>query len=320
LKTIDIVTSAYNEESALPILYERLVTTMKQESNYQWRLIICENVSSDSTWEVICGLATRDSRVLGIRMARNFLFDAAISCGLDQCSADLVVVMCSDLQDPPELISKFLRGYEQGYDHVVAKITKRDGLGLFRKPFVQIYYFLIEKASGGTVRRNVSDFRLMSKKLYEVVNQLRERKRFMRGLMSWPGFKTLEIPVQRPPRVSGSSKFAATKFIDVFADAFESLLAFSIKPLKFISFLGFGLSFVSFVSLIIFIVLVFTSGVPFAGFGTIVSLILVVLSTLLLSLGIIGRYVGLIYEETKLRPLYVIEKKVSNQLALNSEE
>ena len=147
---------------------------------------------------------------------------------------------------------------------------------------------------------------------------MRERKRFMRGLMSWPGFKTLEIPVQRPPRVSGSSKFAATKFIDVFADAFESLLAFSIKP--FISFLGFGLSFVSFVSLIIFIVLVFTSGVPFAGFGTIVSLILVVLSTLLLSLGIIGRYVGLIYEETKLRPLYVIDKKVSNQLALNFEE
>lgn len=302
------MTSAYNEESSLPILYERLVAIMSAEREYKWRLIICENVSSDSTWKVICELSERDSRVVGIRMARNFFFDGAITCGLDHCDADLVVVMCSDLQDPPEVIIQFLRAYEQGYDHVVAKIAKRGGLGVFRKPFVQIFYFIIEKASGGVVRRNVSDFRLMSRKVYKVVNQMRERKRFMRGIMSWPGFRTLEVPVHRPPRVSGSSKFAATKFIDVFAESFESLLAFSTKPLKFISFLGFSLSFISTLSLFFFIILVFTSGVPFAGFGTIVSLILVALSSILLALGIVGRYIGLIYEETKSRPLYVVDE------------
>ena len=307
-KTLDIVTSAYNEEIAIPILYNRICETMSQEANYEWRMIICDNVSTDSTWKCISEIAKKDSRIVGVKLSRNFAFDSAITCGLDLCEADAVVVMCSDLQDPPELLNSFLRHYENGYEQVVAKITEREGLSNLRQPLVKLFYFLAEKASNGIVRNNVSDFRLMSKKVYKTVNTLRESKRFMRGLMSWPGFKTKEIEIVRPPRMGGESKFAARKLIGVIAESFESILAFSTIPLRIISLIGIISSIFSVCLLFSFVILAFTKGVPFAGFGTIVSLLLLAMSLILMVLGVLGSYIGLIYEETKGRPTYVIDE------------
>ncbi len=307
-KTVDIVTSAFNEQDCLEELYSRISKTFQSEYNYRWRLIICDNNSEDKTWQVISSLNKSDKRVVGIKLSRNFLFDNSITCGLDFCTSDLAIVMCSDLQDPPEVIPRLLREFEAGNDQVVVNVSKRTYLNPIRRVLVKIFYYLINRFSDGLVRSNVPDFRLMSRKCYEASRLLRERKRFMRGIMAWSGFKTTEIHIERAPRTSGISKFGSANLFKVISDGLDSIFSFSIIPIRLIMYFGLTLSFLSLLALMIFVPMIFVTGIPFAGFGTIVSLLLFGFSSVLGALGIVGTYVGLIYEEVKARPIYVIEK------------
>ena len=308
MKTIDVIVPAYNEEDCIEELARRLKILFEKESDYGWRAIIVENGSADKTWTLLKKISKEDTRFSIVKLSRNFHMDGGLTAGLQFATADAVVFMTADLQDPPESISSFLRVWETGIHNVYGQVTKRQGTGFIRKINSQAYYFLANKFTGGRITRNASDFRLMDRKLYETLRNLDERNRFMRGLVAWAGFSSASVPVSRPPRFGGTSK--AYSFL-VFGLAIRSIFAHSYIPIRAISVLGFisaGMSLISFFAMT-FVWL--TRGVPFPGFGSIVSLVLFIFGVLALVLGVIAEYVGLIYEEVKRRPNFIVADTVN---------
>jgi dolichol-phosphate mannosyltransferase len=311
MKTIDVITSAYNEEDCLPELFNRLNVVSQLEINYQFRFIVIDNGSQDNTWSIIKEISRSDSRYTGIKMSRNFALDAAFTCGLDKADSDLAIIMTSDLQDPPEAIPLLLRQYESGYDQVLAKITSRGTVPLIRRKLSRSFYKIANFMTGGLLPESVSDFRLVSRPCYEAIRTLRESHRFIRGLGSWVGFKTTHIEIERPPRFAGESKWLGTSLIRVIVQGFQSIFAYSTLPLAWVSIFGVFASGVSIISLLGLTMMWILLGVPFAGFGSIVAAIVLCFSITILVLGIIAQYIGLIYEEVKQRPLYLIEELVN---------
>jgi polyisoprenyl-phosphate glycosyltransferase len=305
-RTIDIITSAYNEEVCLPELYKRLKAVLDSEKNYRWRLIAIDNGSIDNSWKVLRQLAIRDKRILAIRMARNFNLDAALTCGLDLATADLAVIMCSDLQDPPEAIPDLLRRYEEGYEHVAVKITKRGQVPIIRRIASNIFYYVANRITNNLIPRSVSDFRLVTRPCYVAVRNLREQHRFMRGLFAWAGFRTSYVEIERPPRFAGESSFLNINIFKVSQWAFSGILSHTTAPLVWLSATGLLLSLISIISLVILSASWLIIGVPFAGFGSIVAAIACGFSLILFSIGIIAQYLALVVEEVKSRPLYIV--------------
>jgi len=304
--TIDIITSAYNEEDCLPELFRRINAVMESESEYKYRILIIDNGSHDKTWELITKASEADSKVVGIRMSRNFSLDSAFTCGLDYATADLAIIMTSDLQDPPEAIPLFLRKFEEGYDQVLAKIIKRDSVPLLRRILSRIFYKLARGMTSGMLPESVSDFRLVNKRTYSAIRRLRESHRFLRGLGAWVGFKTTHIEITRPPRFAGESKWLGMSFFKVVGVASRSIMAYSAQPLAWVSVLGLSMSIISIFSLFLLVVLWIAFGVPFAGFGSLIGVIVLGFSITMFSIGILAQYLGLIYEEVKQRPLYLV--------------
>ena len=307
-KTIDVITSAYNEEDCLPELFRRFALVAESESGYLFRFIVIDNGSNDLTWSIIEDQGKTDSRYLGIKMSRNFSLDAAFTCGIDNASADVAIIMTSDLQDPPEAISLMLRQYEVGQDQVLAKVINRGSVPFLRRKLSERFYKLANVMTGGMLPESVSDFRLVSKPCYEAIRSMRESHRFLRGLGSWVGFKTSQIEIERPPRFAGESKWLGISLVKVIVHGFQSIFAYSTLPLAWVSIFGVVASMGSIILLGIMAALWFILGVPFAGFGSIVATILLCFSVTILVLGIIAQYLGLIYEEVKRRPLYIIDK------------
>jgi len=304
--TLDIITSAYNEEDCLPELFNRIIHVMSSEKDYDYRIIVIDNGSSDKTWEIISGESNINSRVSGIRMSRNFTLDSAFTCGLDYATADVSIIMTSDLQDPPEAIPLMLRKYEEGYDQVLAKILKRDSVPLLRRVLSKVFYKLANGMTSGMLPESVSDFRLVNKRTYSAIRRLRESHRFLRGLGAWVGFKTTQIEIERPPRFAGESKWLGMSFFRVVGVASKSILAYSAQPLAWVSVLGLSMSFFSIFSLFLLIIFWIVFGVPFAGFGSLIGVAVLGFSLTMLSIGILAQYLGLIYEEVKQRPLYLV--------------
>jgi dolichol-phosphate mannosyltransferase len=307
-KTIDIITSAYNEEDCLPELFNRLDAISRLETNYKFQFIVIDNGSQDSTWSLIKEKTLLDSKYTGIKMSRNFALDAAFTCGLDKADSDLAIIMTSDLQDPPEAIPLLLRQYESGYDQVLAKITNRGTVPLIRRKLSSSFYKIANFMTGGLLPESVSDFRLMSRPCYEAIRTLRESHRFIRGLGSWVGFKTTHIEIERPPRFAGESKWLGTSLIRVIIQGFQSIFAYSTLPLAWVSIFGVFSSLLSVFSLTGLTIFWVILGVPFAGFGSLIAAIVLCFSITILVLGVIAQYIGLIYEEVKQRPLYLISE------------
>lgn len=306
-KTVDVITSAFNEEECLPELFSRLNVIAKQENNYDFRFIVIDNGSQDQTWNLIKKIQESDNRYIGIKMSRNFTLDAAFTCGLDHAKSDVAIIMTSDLQDPPEAIPLLLRQFESGYDQVLAKITNRGTVPLLRRKLSEFFYKIANFMTGGMLPESVSDFRLVSRKCYEAIRTLRESHRFLRGLGSWVGFKTTNIEIERPPRFAGESKWLGTSLIRVVVHGFQSIFAYSTLPLAWVSIFGVFASLASVLSLVVLTAMWIFLGVPFAGFGSIIAAIVLCFSITILALGVIAQYIGLIYEEVKQRPLYLVE-------------
>ena len=306
MKTLDIITSAYNEEDCLPELFRRISEVMDSETSYAYRVLVIDNGSHDKTWELINKASESDSRIIGIRMSRNFSLDSAFTCGLDYATADLAIIMTSDLQDPPEAIPLFLRKYEDGYDQVLAKIIKRDSVPLLRRLLSKVFYRLANGMTSGMLPESVSDFRLINKRTYSAIRRLRESHRFLRGLGAWVGFNTTHIEIDRPPRFAGESKWLGMSFFKVVGVASRSILAYSAQPLAWVSMLGLSLSIISIFGLLVLAVLWIAFGVPFAGFGSLIGIIILGFAITMFSIGILAQYLGLIYEEVKQRPLYLV--------------
>lgn len=304
-KLISLIIPAYNEEDCVNELFSRLVKVFAAEDKYDFEVVIVENGSIDTTWLKLQEIAAKDSRFKILKLSRNFRMDGGLTAGLDFIKGDACVLMTADLQDPPELISEFLRYWEQGYENIYGVITKREGTGPIRTMNSKLFYWLAGKLTDGRIPRNASDFRLVDRKVYVAVKGMTERNRFVRGLFAWAGFNSIGVPMERPPRFGGVSNAHTLKVLDL---AFKGIFAHSYKPLRLITVFGFVLSALSFISILPLFFLWFFVGVPFAGFGTLVGLFLLVFGIVSLMLGILSEYVGLIYEEVKSRPNYVVSE------------
>ena len=302
---VSVVVPAFNEEDCLSELALRLQGVFEAESEYEWDVIIIENGSTDASWRILRDLHQQDSRFKVVRLARNFRMDGGLTAGLDYVDGDACVLMTADLQDPPEMIPQFLRKWEEGYQNVYGVVTERQGTGPIRTFNSKAFYWLAGKLTDGRIPRNASDFRLLDRRAYEAVRELQERNRFVRGLVAWVGFDSIGIPMERPPRFAGTSKAYSLKVIEL---AFKGIFAHSYVPLRFITVFGVVISLVALVAFAVLAVFWVVAGVPFGGFGTIVSLVLLLFGALSFMLGIVSEYVGLIYEEVKQRPNFVVSQ------------
>ncbi len=306
-KLITIIVPAYNEEACIEELARQLTAVFAVNDRYDFETLIIENGSVDRTWEILQTINARDPRFKVIRLARNFRMDGGITAGLDYATGDAVVFMTADLQDPPELITEFIKKWEEGYENIYMHVLKRRGTGPIRSFNSQAFYWLAGKLTDNRIPKNVSDYRLLDRKVYEAVRNMKERNRFVRGLVAWVGFKSIGVEAERAERFGGVSNAHSLKVIDL---AFKGIFSHSYIPLKLITLTGVVLSLASFVSIVVFVNVWLFVGVPFAGFGTIVSIAVLAFGTLTFMLGIIAEYLGLIYEEVKGRPNFVVSEEL----------
>jgi glycosyltransferase involved in cell wall biosynthesis len=303
-KLISIIVPAYNEEACVEELARRISLVFDANTKYDFEAIIIENGSVDRTWELLQQIHHRDSRFKIVQLARNFRMDGGLTAGLHYARGDAAVLMTADLQDPPELITEFIKRWEEGFENVYMVVTKRRGTGPIRRFNSRAFYWLAGKLTDNRIPANASDFRLVDRKVYETVRSMEERNRFVRGLFAWVGFRSIGIEAERPERFGGVSNAHSFKVIDL---AFKGIFSHSYVPLKLITVTGLLLSAVSFVAMMTWALAWIFIGVPFAGFGTLVSLALLALGFLSFMLGLVAEYVGLIYEEVKARPNFVVQ-------------
>jgi glycosyltransferase involved in cell wall biosynthesis len=306
-KLISVVIPAYNEEDCVDELARRLQGVFDANGTYDFEVIVVENGSQDATWCKLLEINRRDGRFKILRLARNFRMDGGLTAGLAYAKGDAAVLMTADLQDPPELISQFIAKWEEGYENVYGVVTARRGTGPLRRFNSRMFYWLAGRLTDNLIPPNVSDFRLVDRKVYDTINTMEERNRFVRGLFAWVGFKSIGIEHERAERYGGVSNAHSLKVIDL---AFKGIFAHSYLPLTLITLSGIGLSVLSILTFAVLALKAVFFGVPFPGFGTIVSLILLLFGFLFCMLGVVAQYIGLIYEEVKQRPNYIVQERV----------
>ena len=307
-KLISVIVPAYNEEDCVQELADRLSAVFEQNASYDFEAIIVENGSTDRTWELLEQIHDADRRFKIVQLSRNFRMDGGITAGLEYARGDAVVIMTADLQDPPELISEFIMKWEEGYENIYMVVTKRGSTGPIRRFNSRAFYWLAGKLTDDRIPRNASDFRLVDRKVYETVRSMDERNRFVRGLFAWVGFKSVGVEAERPPRFGGESKAYSLQVIDL---AFKGIFAHSYVPLKFITVAGILMSALSFLATVTLAVCWVLFGVPFAGFGTLISVSLLAFGLLAFMVGLLAEYLGLVYEEVKARPNFIVRKTLN---------
>jgi dolichol-phosphate mannosyltransferase len=307
-KKITCIIPAYNESECVDELAKRLAVMFDSELAYDFEAIIVENGSSDDTMDKLLAIHGMDPRFKILQLSRNFGgMDGGLTAGLSVIDADAVVLMAADLQDPPEFIPEMIRKWEEGYENVYGVITERRGTGPIRAMNSRLFYWLAGMLTHERITRNASDFRLVDRKVYETVRSMEERNRFVRGLFSWVGFKSIGLPMVRPPRFAGESKAFSFGVINM---AFKAIFAHSYVPLRLITLTGFFLSFVAVIAVLLLTARFLVYGVPFPGFGSLICLMLIGFGVMTTFLGVIGEYLALIYEEAKQRPNFVIARRV----------
>lgn len=301
---VSVVAPAYNESANVDLFY----TTMKnvlEDVTSNWEIICVNDGSKDDTLEKLVALHKNDSRVKVINLSRNFGKEVALTAGLDHAKGDAIVPIDIDLQDPPELIPEMIRLWKEGNDVVYATRIKREGESFVKKFTASMFYRLIEKISHVKIPRDTGDYRLIDRKVLEELKQLRETHRFMKGLFSWVGYKQISLPYNRLPRNAGDTTFNYWKLWNF---AIEGITSFSIAPLQIAMYLGILSSLFAFIYTIVIIgkTLIFGADVP--GYPSMMVTILFFGGVQLMSIGILGEYIGRIYNEVKQRPLYIVQE------------
>ena len=302
-ESISLVIPCYNEEDVLPELRRRLQELVAQYT-CPVEVVLIDDGSKDQTWNIINQYATEDTFIKAIRLSRNFGHQTAITCGLDQTRGEVVVILDADLQDPPELIPDMIKEWSDGYDVVYGQRKKRAGESLSKKFFAFAFYRIFEKIAGLQVPKDTGDFRLMDRRAVDALQSLRERHRFVRGMVSWIGYHQKALQYDRPERFAGVTKYPFRKSLFLAIDAITS---FTYAPLRLASYLGVATSALAF--LYIFVVLFLkVLGINFPGYTSIMASILLLGGVQLTVLGILGEYVGRIFEQGQQRPLYLVDQ------------
>ena len=305
MKKISILIPCYNEEKSLPLLYPELVKLMDAEPNYEWELMFVNDGSRDDTLKVLQNLREQNPRVNYVDLSRNFGKEAAMLAGFDHVTGDCMVIIDADLQHPPTLIHDMLKLWEQGYDDVYAKRKTRGKESWLRKKLSLQFYKILQSSSRFDVLQNVGDFRLLDRCCINALKKLRESERYTKGMYAWIGFRKKDIEFEQGDRLAGESSWS---YRQLFSFAIDGITSFTNAPLRISTIVGFIVSMCAFLYMIYVFIKALIYGDPVQGYPTLVILILFLGGIQLLSLGIIGEYIGRIYNETKNRPDYIVRE------------
>ena len=305
MKKITIIIPAYNEEESLPFLYERLEKLMNDIKNYEFEILFVNDGSKDKTIQLIKEMRAKDSRICYVDFSRNFGKEIAMLAGLDYATGDCVIFMDADLQDPPELIPELIKYWEQGYDDVYARRKSRQGETWLKKFTSKMYYKVLQSLTRVEIQKDTGDFRLLDRRCVNALRKLRESQRCSKSMFSWIGYNKKEVLYDRDPRIAGKTKWNYKKLIDL---AIDGITSFTTSPLRVSTYLAIPTFIMLFVYFIYVIVKCIVTGVVMQAFQAIILLVLFFAGIQIMLFGIVGEYLGRIFNETKNRPLYFVNE------------
>jgi len=296
-----IIAPIYNEKGCFDELHRR-VSDVMNTTGEEWEFIMVDDGSSDGSTEMIRDLAKKDNRVRPVIFARNFGHQIAVTAGLDHSRGDAAIIIDADLQDPPEVILELITKWREGYQVVYAMRTEREGETWFKKVTASAFYKMIYRITDVKIPMNTGDFRLLDRRVVDVMNSMRERHRFLRGMSAWVGYKTIGVPYKRAARFAGTTKYPLKKMIKL---ALTAVTSFSYMPLQIAMVFGFISAGISILAIPVVVIMRLIGSQFFFGQATTLIAVLFLGGVQLICLGILGEYVGRIYDEAKGRPLYI---------------
>ena len=305
MKTISIIIPAYNEEESLPYLMERLTKLINEIKNYEFEILFVNDGSKDKTINLIKEYREKDNRVSYVDFARNFGKELAMIAGLDYAKGDAVIFMDADLQDPPELIPEMIKYWEEGYDDVYAQRRSRKGETWLKKFTSKMYYRVLQSLTKVEIQKDTGDFRLLDRRCVNALKQMRETGRNSKSMFSWIGYKKKAILFDRDERVAGKTKWNYTKLINL---AIDGITSFTTSPLRLSTYIAIPTFIALFVYFIYVIVKCIRYGIVMEAFQAIILLVLFFSGIQILLFGIVGEYLGRIFNESKNRPLYLVNE------------
>jgi glycosyltransferase involved in cell wall biosynthesis len=305
MKKISIIIPAYNEEESLPFLYERLEKLMNEINGYEFEVLFVNDGSKDKTIQIIKELRQKDERICYVDFSRNFGKEIAMLAGLDYAKGDAVIFMDADLQDPPELIPELIKYWEQGYDDVYARRSSRKGETWLKKFTSKMYYKVLQSLTRVPIQKDTGDFRLLDRRCVNALKKLRESQRCSKSMFSWIGYNKKEVLYDRDPRIAGKTKWNYKKLIDL---AIDGITSFTTSPLRVSTYLSIPTFIMLFAYFIYVIAKCCVMHVAIQAFQAIILLILFFSGVQIMLFGIVGEYLGRIFNETKNRPLYFVNE------------
>ena len=309
MEKISVIIPMYFEELVAEECYKRVSTVLKGINNYEYEIIFINDGSTDKTLEILESIAKNDNRVKVISFSRNFGHQAAVTAGLKEVTGNVAVIIDADLQDPPELIPEMVKLWEEGNEVVYGKRKTRDGESVFKLMTAKMFYKTLNYLSDVDIPKDTGDFRLVDRKVVDKMNSLPEHNKFLRGLWSWLGYKQYAFEYERKERFAGKTKYPLKKMLKLAADG---IISFSSKPIKMVGILGLISIIISFIVLIYALIsYAFRLNNLSAGWTSLMCALTFFSGIQLLSLWIISEYIGRIYDETKGRPQYIVDKKIN---------
>ena len=303
-RLVSILVPCYNEEAVLHEFYRRTVQVIDDMPQYDFQFMFVNDGSKDRTLDIMRELHEKDRRVSYVNLSHNFGKEIAMIAGIDYLTGDAAIIMDADLQDPPELIPEMISWWEEGYQDVSAKRRSRAGESFFKKWSSHAFYTILQKMSSVPMQRDVGDFRLLDKQCLNALRLMRESQRYTKGLFSWIGFEKKEVLFDRDARAAGKTKWNYWKLLNL---AIEGITSFTIAPLRASAFVGCILAFIAILYMLFIVLRTLICGEDVPGYPSLVSIILFIGGIQLFFLGIIGEYLGRVFNESKFRPLYLVK-------------
>jgi len=302
---ISIVVPFYNEEESVALFFKVIAAVIDKLTDYQFEIVCVNDGSKDHTLKNLIAIKQTDPRLKIIDLSRNFGKEAALTAGIDAASGDAVIPIDADLQDPPQLMVTMLEKWREGYEVVLAKRSSRASDTFLKRISANLFYRLQNAVSDYEIPNNVGDYRLLDRKAVDALKQLPERRRFMKGMFAWVGFKTTTLEYVRETRNAGKSKFSGWKLWNF---AIEGITSFSTAPLRIWTYIGAGISTIALLYALYIVLRTIFRGVDIPGYASLLTSILFLGGIQLIGIGVIGEYVGRIYYETKQRPVYIVRQ------------